>query len=78
MTIDLSCSPDAPVANDDTVTVVEDSADTDVTSDLLANDTDGDGDSLTITNADNATGGSVDLTGGNVTFTPNADACGDG
>ena len=78
VTIDLSCDPDAPVANDDTVTVDEDSSNTDVTSDLLANDTDGDGDTLTITNVDNATGGSADLTAGNVTFTPDADACGDG
>ena len=78
VTIDLSCDPDAPVANDDTVTVDEDSSNTDVTGDLLANDTDGDGDTLTITNVDNATGGSADLTAGNVTFTPDADACGDG
>ncbi len=78
VTIGLSCDPDAPVANDDTVTVDEDSSNTDVTGDLLANDTDGDGDSLTVTSVDNATGGSVDLTAGAVTFTPDADLCGDG
>jgi hypothetical protein len=78
VSIDLSCVADAPAANDDTVTVVEDSADTDVTADLLANDTDADGDTLTITDASNATGGSVDLTAGAVTFTPDAGACGDG
>ncbi len=78
VTIDLTCTADAPVASDDTVTVAEDSADNDVTADLLANDSDPDGDTLTITSADNATGGSVDLTAGVVTFTPNANICGDG
>jgi hypothetical protein len=67
---------DPPVAANDTVTVVEDTA-TDVTAAILANDADPDaGDTLEITAADNATGGSVDLTGGVVTFTPTADLCG--
>jgi hypothetical protein len=37
---------------------------------LLANDTDGDGDTLTVSAVSNATGGAVSLTGGNVVFTP--------
>ena len=79
VTIDLTCVNDAPVANDDTVTV-------DRGLDgrrrhrprPLANDTDTEGDSLTVTSVDNATGGSVDVTAGVVTFTPDADVCGDG
>ena len=78
VSIDLACTADDPAANDDTVTVAEDSADTDVTAALLANDSDPDGDTLTVTGVSNATGGSVDLTAGVVTFTPDAGACGDG
>lgn len=78
VTIDLTCENDNPDANDDTVSVEEDSADTDVTADLLDNDTDVDGDDLTVTYVSNATGGSVDLDAGVVTFTPDPDLCGDG
>ena len=78
VTIDLACTSDDPVADDDTVTVAEDSTDTDVTAGLLANDTDADGDTLTVTDVSNATGGTVDLIAGAVTFTPDADLCGDG
>ncbi len=77
VTIDLTCVNDNPVANDDTVAVDEDSVDTDVTADLLANDTDVDGDDLTVSDVSNASGGSVDLDAGVVTFTPDAGACGD-
>ena len=76
VTIDLTCENDAPVADDDTVSVTEDTA-TDVTGTLLDNDTDVDtDDTLTIDSVDNATGGSVELDGGVVTFTPSADLCG--
>ncbi len=68
---------DPPVANDDTVTVTEDTA-KNVTADILGNDTDPDGDTLVVTNVSNASGGSVDLQGSIVTFTPNADLCGAG
>ncbi len=68
---------DAPTANDDTVTATEDTA-TDVTAGLLANDTDPDGDTLAVTAATNATGGTVGLAAGVVTFTPAADECGAG
>jgi hypothetical protein len=77
VTIDLACENDDPVANDDTVAVDEDSADTDVTADLLANDSDVDGDDLTVSDVSNATGGSVALAAGVVTFTPDAGVCGD-
>ena len=46
MVIDLTCVNDNPSAGTDTVTVAEDSADNDVTEDILANDTDVDGDTV--------------------------------
>ena len=62
---------DAPVANDDTATTDENTA---VTLDLRTNDTDLEGDNLTVTQIDGqdiAVGGSVDV--GNGTVTLNAD-----
>ena len=56
--------------------MTEDTA-TDVTSALLANDSDIDGDTLSVSGVSNPTGGSVNLTAGVVTFTPTADLCGD-
>src|SRR6185503_5868113 len=44
---------------------------------LLANDTDPNGDTLSVSGVSNAAGGTVDLTAGVVTFTPTADLCGD-
>ena len=76
-TINVSNVEDEPTANDDTVTVDED-APTDVTSQLLANDTDPDDDTLTVTSVSNETGGDADLTGTTVTFTAPADECGPG
>ncbi len=76
--IDLTCVNDNPSAGTDTVTVAEDSADNDVTEDILANDTDVDGDTVHVSDVSNATGGSVDLAAGVVTFTPTADGCGNG
>ena len=78
-TINITVLPvnDAPTANDDTVTATEDAA-SDVTAGLLANDTDPDGDTLAVTAATNATGGTVGLAAGVVTFTPAADECGAG
>ena len=77
VTVDVTCKNDAPVANDDTATVDEDTA-TDVTATILSNDTDADGDTLAVSDVSNATGGTVDLTGGVVPFDPDADACGTG
>ena len=67
----------APVANDDTVTVDEDTP-TDVTAQLLANDTDFDGDTLVVSAVSNASGGNVQLASDVVTFTAAADLCGTG
>ena len=77
--IQITVTPvnEAPAATDDTVTVDEDAA-TDVTGQLLANDSDADGDSLAVSAASNASGGSVGFDAGSVTFTPAADDCGTG
>ena len=77
VTVNIVCVDDAPVANDDTTTVTEDTA-TDVTAAILANDTDIDGDTLVVSEVANAASGTVDLVGGVVTFTPAANACGTG
>ena len=58
----------APEANDDTIATDEDTA---VTIDVLANDTDPDGDTLTITEATvPAEQGSVEIVNGQLVFTP--------
>ena len=78
MTVDVTCENDAPVAGDDTVSVTEDTP-TDVTAQLLANDTDADGDSPSVTAVSNVRRAAASTsTRGVVTFTPNADLCGDG
>ena len=60
---------DGPVATDDAVSTDEDTA---VTIDVLGNDSDVDGDSLTVTAA-TATNGSVTINAdGTLSYTPNA------
>ena len=62
---------DAPVANDDTAETQEDTAITLSAADVLGNDTDSDGGTLTITAVDNAVNGNVVLNpNGTITFTP--------
>ena len=62
------------IAAADAASTAEDTAVTILASDLLANDTDPDGDTLTITSVQNATGGTAALDGnGDVVFTPTAD-----
>ncbi|MCU7880520.1 MAG: retention module-containing protein [Candidatus Thiodiazotropha sp. (ex Lucinoma aequizonata)] len=60
-----------PVAVDDTVSTAEDNP---VTVDVLPNDTDPDGDTLTVTSVTQGTNGSVaiDLVSGNPVYTPNS------
>ena len=70
--INVNSVNDTPVANNDTQSVDEDTALTVAPNALLANDTDVDGDTLTITSVQSAVNGTVALTGGNVVFTPNA------
>ncbi len=59
---------DAPVAVDDTATTAEDTQLVVPAATLLANDTDVDGPSLSITQVGGATNGTVSLVGGAVTF----------
>jgi hypothetical protein len=78
VTIDLTCTPDPPVAHNDTVSGTEDTALLVPASDLTANDTDPDGDTLSVTAVSNPSGGTVSLDSGTITFTPDANACGNG
>ena len=62
---------DAPVANADTLAATEDTAVTYTAAQLLGNDTDVDGDTLTIASVTSGTGGTAVLNAnGTVTFTP--------
>jgi hypothetical protein len=63
----------APVAVADTATVDEDAS---VLIDVLANDSDADGDSLTIESATTPANGTVDITDSQVLYTPSADFAG--
>src|SRR5207244_6398958 len=64
---------DARSANTCSAATNEDTAVTIPAATLLANDTDVDGDTLTITSVQGATHGTVSLSGSNVVFTPAAD-----
>jgi hypothetical protein len=61
----------APVANDDSVTATEDTP-AQYSTELTGNDTDADLDTLTITAVSNFVNGTASVSGGIVTFTPNA------
>jgi len=63
-----------PVANDDSATVVEDSSNNQI--DVLSNDTDPDGDSLTIESVTNPSNGSASTDGSYVYYTPDANYTG--
>jgi cysteine-rich repeat protein len=76
VTITVTAVNDPPVAADDTATTAEDTPLVLATATLLANDTDVEGDTLSIVQADGATNGTVVLAGGNVTFTPAANFSG--
>ena len=71
----VTCVDDPPVAKDDSGTVSEDAAATPVS--VLANDTDVDGDPITIVSKANPANGTVAITGGGtgLTYKPNADYC---
>lgn len=69
---DFDCSNQPPVAVDDSATAAQNTPETILAADLLANDTDADGDPLTLTAVSNAVDGTVSLdTNGDVVFTPN-------
>lgn len=69
VTVAVGGTNDNPVANDDAATTDED---VDATIDVLANDTDGDGDTLTISAVTQAANGAVTNNGTNVTYSPDA------
>ena len=69
-TITIEGRNDAPEAADDTASVNEDSA---ITIDVLFNDGDVDGDSLTIVGASEPANGSIALVAGEFVYTPDAD-----
>ena len=69
-TITVTAVNDAPVANDDTASTSED---TPVTIDVLVNDTDADGDTLTVSAVTQPSNGAVTTDGSNVVYTPDAD-----
>ena len=74
-TIDVTVNPvnDAPVAVDDSASTNED---TPVTVNVVSNDTDIEGDPLTVSAVTQGTNGTVTFAGGTVTYTPNADFSG--
>ncbi len=73
MTLNVGAVNDAPVAVDDGVlAATEDVALTIAPATLLGNDSDPDGNPLTITSVQGAVNGTVALVGGNVVFTPTA------
>ena len=73
VTVSVAAVNDVPVAVADTLMATEDTAVTYAAADLLGNDTDVDGDTLTIASVTSGTGGTVVLNAnGTVPFTPNA------
>lgn len=78
-TVTITVTPvnDAPVAVDDSAAAAEDTAATITAAALVANDTDVDGDPLTISAVGAAVNGTVALAGTDITFTPAADFVGD-
>ena len=78
VTVDVTCVNDAPNAVDDTASGTEDMPVTIDPADLVADDTDVDLDTLSVTGVSNAVGGSAVLDAGSITFTPDADLCASG
>lgn len=79
-TVDITITAvnDPPVAGDDTLTVTEDQTAAGTVANPLANDSDVEGDTLTITDRTNGAKGIVTITGGGtgLTYKPNANAFG--
>jgi VCBS repeat-containing protein len=70
--VTVNASNHAPVAFNDAASTAVDTPVTITSATLLGNDTDADGDPLSITSVQGATNGTVALVGGNVVFTPTA------
>ena len=74
VTVTVTPANDAPVANNDTATVAEDGS---TSISVLANDSDVDGDTLSVTSASNPANGSVVINpDGTIGYTPDADFTG--
>ena len=73
-TVTVTVGPvnDAPVANADVLSATEDTPATFTAGELTGNDTDVDGDALTLVSVTSGAGGTASLAGGVVTFTPDA------
>ncbi|MBN2534616.1 MAG: tandem-95 repeat protein, partial [Spirochaetales bacterium] len=69
VTVTVNAVNDAPVAADDSASTNEDTA---VTIDVLANDTDIDGDTLSIASAGNPANGTAAVNAGKIVYTPDA------
>ncbi|EEE37053.1 vcbs repeat domain protein [Rhodobacteraceae bacterium KLH11] len=69
VTVTVAAENDAPIAADDSVSVVEDGT---IMIDVLANDGDVDGDQLTISDVSGAVNGVAIIEGGQIRYTPNA------
>ncbi|TLM80502.1 MAG: tandem-95 repeat protein, partial [Actinobacteria bacterium] len=72
VTIDVAAVNDAPVASDDTTTTPEDTPIAIDPAFLLANDTDAEGDTLTVDSFTQPTTGTISLVAGKLVFTPPA------
>ena len=72
VTVTVIGTNDGPVAVGDSATIVQGNTLTMTPAQLLANDTDIDGDTLSISTVQGAVNGSVSLVGGNAVFTPTA------
>ena len=75
--IDAMSTNNAPVAGDDGAETWRNAPVAIDAADLLANDTDADGDSLTVVAVLDAVNGTVDLAGTTIVFTPDVDYAGD-
>ncbi len=73
VSVTVNAANDAPIAVDDSLTTAEDTA---KTQNVVVNDTDVDGNTLTVTAVSQGTKGAVTFSGGSVTYTPNANATG--
>ena len=76
VTVTITAVNDAPVAVADVKTTLEDTPLTFPAADLVANDTDVDGDTLTVTAVTNGLKGTAVLTTGSITYTPTLNANG--
>jgi hypothetical protein len=74
VSITINAANDPPVATDDSATTYEDDA---VTIGVLANDSDVEGDTLTLASVANGGNGTVTSGDTNVTYTPDPDFCGE-